>query len=163
MKKVTRRTKPKATKTRLPKQPKATKMPKTPKAPKVPKKVVDTLLKAASGITGAASKAIKNFAANLGSMKIDKLQAADQMEELGELLEDVAKALGTSITKADEAKTAKGTYDSKVNLLLEKLRGFTHPKALPLFDQHQAEADLVDMTTRDQTAGDTTTDVARQL
>lgn len=136
----------KRAKTTAPKKAKALKAPKTT----APKKVSDGLRKAAAAITGAASKAVKNFAASLGSMKIDKAQAPEQMEELGTLLEDVAKAKATADAKADEAKTAKGTYESKVNLLLEKLRGFTHPKALPLFDQTQAESDLIDMTTRDQ-------------
>lgn len=131
---------------------------RSPKAPKslkgkTTKKVSDGLRKAAAAITGAASKAVKNFAASLGSMKIDKALAADQMEELGTLLEDVAAAKVTADTKAEDAKTAKGTYESKVNLLLEKLRGFTHPKALPLFDAVQREADLVDMTTKDRPVG----------
>ncbi len=123
-----------------------TKAPKAPKT-KAPTKKVGKIAAKAAKIGGAVTKAVTNFAASLGAMKVDPDLAADQMEELGTLLEDVAKAKVVADEKASDAKTAKGTYESKVNLLLEKLRGFTHPKALPLFDTAQAEKDLVDMTT----------------
>jgi hypothetical protein len=105
------------------------------------KKVVAKVAKTAAVIGGAVAKAVKNFAVNLGAMKIDKVAAADQMEELGELLEEVAKAKGVADEKAEAAKTAKSTYESKVNLFMEKVRGFTHPKSLPLFDAAQRETD----------------------
>lgn len=66
---------------------------------------------------------------------IDEGLAAGQLRELAELQADVNKATTAYNVKKDAAKVAKDTVDSKTNLLLEKLRMFTHPTALPLFDQ----------------------------
>lgn len=109
--------------------------------PRAVRQTVTKVREVANRVGGSVAKAVKNFSANLGAMKIDKGAAPDQLEELGTLLEDVAGAKATADEKAETAKTAKATYESKVNLLLEKLRGFTHPKALPLFDGPAREAD----------------------
>jgi Sec-independent protein translocase protein TatA len=101
--------------------------------------------KQAREIGGAVGKAVGNFAKSLGEMKVDHVRAGDQMEELGTLLEDLAKAKTSADEKAEAAKTAKATVESKTNLLLEKMRGFTHPKSLPLFEAAEREADQKNM------------------
>ena len=123
----------------------------TPKKATQKKKTVKAVTAKAAKLGGAVSKAVKAFSTNLGAMNVSMDDAPAQMMELGELLEDVAKAKDTADSKAADAKTAKATYESKVNLLLEKLRGFTHPKALPLFDATEREQDLKGMQAADET------------
>jgi hypothetical protein len=114
-------------------------------AKRVVKKVVTKVSKAAREVGGAVGKAVATFAKSLGEMKIDDKAAADQMHEIGTMLEDVARAKGMADDKAEASKLAKQSYESKVNLFMEKVRGFTHPKSLPLFDAAEREADQKDM------------------
>lgn len=101
--------------------------------------------KQAAAIGGAVQKAVGNFAKSLGEMKIDPAQAAEQLEKIGMVLEDVAKAKNNADEKKEAAKTAQATFESKVNLMCETVRGFTHPKSLPLFDAGAREADQRNM------------------
>lgn len=121
---------------------------------KAPKKATAAVQRQAKDLGGAVGKAVANFAKSLGEMKIDDDAAADQMHEIGDALEDVAKAKMIADDKAETAKTAKATYESKVNLFMEKVRGFTHPKSLPLFDAPAAEKDRQQMLDAADKGGD---------
>lgn len=82
----------------------------------------------------------------LGDVKIDRELAPQQLSELADCYEEITRRQAAFNEKADEAKTAKKSLESATNLLLEKVRAFTHPKPLPLFDHEQAEDDLGAMT-----------------
>jgi hypothetical protein len=97
-------------------------------------------------------EAMRRAVEALGDLKIDDELAPRQMAELAELLEDITKRRAAFNLKNDEAKTAKKSLESVTELLLEKLKSFTHPAPLPLFDTEQAEDDLEDML--DASAGD---------
>ena len=81
----------------------------------------------------------------LGAVKIEDDLAPHQMLELAECFEDITRRRAAFNQKADEAKTAKKSLESATELLLEKVRSFTHPKALPLFDAAEREQDQDDM------------------
>jgi len=69
------------------------------------------------------------------------LEASEQLRELAICYDDVADAQAKYELKADAAKTAKKTLEAATNALLEKVREFTHPTALPLFDAEERERD----------------------
>lgn len=81
----------------------------------------------------------------LGDITIDNELAPKQLRELADVYEDVARAQAAFNAKADAAKIAKKALESVTALLLEKVRSFTHPAPLPLFDHQQAEDDRDDM------------------
>lgn len=81
----------------------------------------------------------------LGDITIDNELAPKQLRELADCYEDVTSAQAAFNAKSEAAKVAKKSLESVTNLLLEKVRSFTHPIALPLFDQAQAESDHEDM------------------
>lgn len=66
---------------------------------------------------------------------IDADLAAAQLEELANLHADVLRAAHIAEEKKEAASTAKKTVESKTGLLMDRLRAFTHPPSLPLFDQ----------------------------
>jgi len=90
-------------------------------------------------------EAMRRAVEELGEVVIDEQLAAAHLRELAECYEQVTKEQAAYNQKAEVAKTAKKSLESATNLLLEKVRMFTHPEALPLFDQAQAEADRAEM------------------
>lgn len=90
-------------------------------------------------------EAMRRAVEALGGMKIDDELASSQLQQLGTLYEDVAKRQAAFTARADEAKTAKKSLDAATESLLERLKAFTHPTPLPLFDAAQAEDDRDDM------------------
>lgn len=119
---------------------------KVTKKKSTPKKKIARIVTKAAKVGSAVTKAVKEFTASLGPKKVDGAKAEAQMNTLADLLEDVATAKAKADEKAADAKTAKGTYESKVNLFLERVRTFTHPKALPLFDAADEDRALLAMT-----------------
>lgn len=81
----------------------------------------------------------------LGDVKIDNDLAPSQLAQLGECYEDVTRRQAAFDAKSEEAKTAKKSLESATELLLEKVRSFTHPSPLPLFDNVEREDDLTAM------------------
>lgn len=81
----------------------------------------------------------------LGEVVIDDGLASAQLRELAELYERVTAEQTAFDEKAEAAKVAKKSVESATNLLLERVRAFTHAAPLPLFDQQQAEQDRSDM------------------
>lgn len=81
----------------------------------------------------------------LGDVKIDPELAVSQLRQLSDCFEEVTRRKAAYEAKAEESKTAKKSLESATELLLEKVRSFTHPTALPLFDQAEAEEDRSDM------------------
>lgn len=77
----------------------------------------------------------------LGDVVIDDTLAPEQMRLLAQCYEDVARARTAYEAKKEAAKVAKLELEIKTDFLLEKVRLFTHPTALPLFDLQKAEAD----------------------
>ncbi len=90
-------------------------------------------------------EAMRRAVEELGDVKIDDDLAPHQMHELAECYEDVTRRRAAFNEKNDDAKTAKKSLESATDLLLEKVREFTHPKSLPLFDQVEREGDHADM------------------
>jgi len=91
-------------------------------------------------------EAMRQAVAALGDVVIDESLAASHLRELAESYEQVTREQAAYDQKSEAAKIAKKSLESATELLLEKVRLFTHPKAMPLFDQQQAEADLQAMT-----------------
>jgi len=91
-------------------------------------------------------EAMRRAVEELGPVTIDASLSASQLRQLADCYEDVVRRKAAFNEKADEAKTAKKSLESATELLLEKVRSFTHPSPLPLFDQTQAESDVDDMT-----------------
>jgi hypothetical protein len=87
-------------------------------------------------------EAMRRAVENLGEVVIDETMAPAQLRELAECFEQVTREQAAFDAKSEEAKTAKKALESATNLLLEKVRTFTHPTPMPLFDQQQAEEDL---------------------
>lgn len=81
----------------------------------------------------------------LGDVNVDKDLAPSQMAQLGECYEEWTRRQAAFDAKSEEAKTAKKSLESATELLLEKVRSFTHPSPLPLFDQKEAEDDRAEM------------------
>jgi hypothetical protein len=81
----------------------------------------------------------------LGERVIDNDLAPQQLAELGGVLEDITRRRAAFDAKNEEAKTAKKSLESALDLLVEKVRSFTHPIALPLFDNQEREKDLAEM------------------
>lgn len=81
----------------------------------------------------------------LGDVKVDNDLAPSQMAQLGECYEEVTRRQAAFDAKSEEAKTAKKSLESATELLLEKVRSFTHPSPLPLFDHEQEEEDRSNM------------------
>ena len=90
-------------------------------------------------------EAMRRAVEALGDVNIDPGLAPTQMMELGECYEEVARRQAAYDARAEELKTAKKGLDAATELLLEKVRTFTHPAPLPLFDQAEREADHDDM------------------
>lgn len=91
-------------------------------------------------------EAMRRAVEALGEVVIDEQLAPGQLRQLAECFEDVTRMQAAFIARSEEAKTAKKALDSATNLLLEKVRMFTHTAPLPLFDHERAEADHAAMT-----------------
>lgn len=89
----------------------------------------------------SVGEAMRRAVEELGEITIDRDLAAGQLRELAELHEEITRRKAAYDLRAEEAKIAKQSLESAKDLLLEKLRTFTHPTPLPLFDQAQREAD----------------------
>lgn len=87
-------------------------------------------------------EAMRRAVEELGDVKIDDDLAPSQLRQLADCYEDVTRRQAAFNAKSEEAKTAKKSLESATDLLLEKVRAFTHPSPLPLFDQASAESDL---------------------
>lgn len=94
----------------------------------------------------SVGEAMRRAVEQLGPVTIDAQLAAAQMEELAVCYDEIAKRQAAYDAKSEEAKTAKKSLESAENLLLERVREFTHAASLPLFDETQAEDDLDNMT-----------------
>ena len=90
-------------------------------------------------------EAMRRAVEQLGEVVIDDKLAASQLRELAECYEEIARDQAAFTAKSEAAKIAKKSLDASTNVLLEKLRAFTHPTPLPLFDGVQAEQDERDM------------------
>lgn len=77
----------------------------------------------------------------LGDVTVDDAVAGEQLRQLAELYENVAREQAAYDRRSEDAKTAKKALESAQNLLMEQVRAFTHAKALPLFDRKEAEQD----------------------
>lgn len=86
-------------------------------------------------------EAMRRAVEALGEQKVDPNLAPIQMLELADAYEQVTRMQAAFDARSEEAKTAKKSLESATNLLLEKVRSFTHPAPLPLFDGQQREAD----------------------
>lgn len=90
-------------------------------------------------------EAIRLAIEELGDVKIDDALAPEQMRQLAECYENVVRNQAEYARRADAAKVAKKAVESSTELLLERVKAFTHPVPLPLFDAQQAEADRAAM------------------
>lgn len=86
-------------------------------------------------------EAMRRAVEELGEVVVDDQLAPQQMRELGDCLENVTRMQAAYDARAEEAKTAKKSLESAQNLLIEKVRLFTHPAPLPLFDGKEREQD----------------------
>lgn len=93
----------------------------------------------------SAGEAIRKALDALGDVQVEDTLAPHQMRELGGLYEDVAKETASYNLKAEAAKIAKKALDVAVLALLNRVKDFTHPSPMPLFDAPQAEADQAAM------------------
>lgn len=90
-------------------------------------------------------EAMRRAVETLGAAKVDPGLALFQLLELGKCYEEVARRQAAYEARAEDAKTAKKSLEGARELLLGKVRLFTHPTSLPLFDTAEAEADRTDM------------------
>lgn len=95
--------------------------------------------------TVPVGEAIRRAVEELGDVVISDELAPGQLRQLGDAYEEVAKRAAEYAAKSEAAKIAKKSYDSAVEFLLERVKAFTHPAPLPLFDTQQAEDDERDM------------------
>lgn len=86
-------------------------------------------------------EAMRRAVEELGEVVIDDQLAPQQMRELGECLENVTRMQAAFDARSEDAKTAKKSLESAQNLLIEKVKQFTHPAPLPLFDGKEREKD----------------------
>lgn len=90
-------------------------------------------------------EAMRRAVEALGEARVDAGLAPTQLLELSECYEQVVRMQAAFDARSEEAKTAKKSLESAQALLLEKVRAFTHPAPLPLFDGKQREADQTAM------------------
>lgn len=95
--------------------------------------------------TITVGEAMRRAVESLGSVTISDELAPQQLRELGTLYEEVASRQAAYDAKAEEAKTAKKSLEVAQEMLLSRVKEFTHPSPLPLFDTTQAEGDLAAM------------------
>ena len=86
-------------------------------------------------------EAMRKAVEALGDVEIDSALAPTQMLELAECYDQVVRMQAAFDARSEDAKTAKKSLDSAQNLLLDRVKQFTHPAPLPLFDGPQREKD----------------------
>lgn len=86
-------------------------------------------------------EAMRRAVEALGPVVIDQDKAVEQLRELADCHDHVTREQAAYFQKAEDAKIAKKALESATNLLLEKVRAFTHATPLPLFDHPQSDAD----------------------
>lgn len=91
------------------------------------------------------AEAMRRAVEALGEVVVDDTLAADQLRQLADYYEEVTRAQAAFAQRSEAAKIAKKSLESATEMLLERVRAFTHPVALPLFDQVQAEDDQAAM------------------
>lgn len=102
----------------------------------------------------SVGEAMRRAVEALGDVTVNDDLAGQQMRQLAELYENVAKEQAAYDKRAEAAKVAKKALESAQNLLMEQVRAFTHANPLPLFDRQQAEEDRQRMEAGDVMAGD---------
>lgn len=90
-------------------------------------------------------EAMRQAVEALCDVKIDHELAPQQLAELAGCYEEITRRQAAFHEKNEDAKTAKKSLESATELLLEKVRTFTHLAPLPLFDHVEAEADRQQM------------------
>jgi hypothetical protein len=95
------------------------------------------------------AQAMREAVDALGDVQIDPDLAPSQLRQLSDAYENVTKAKAAFNAKNDDAKVAKKALESATDFLLERVKAFTHPAALPLFDTKQAESDEAAMVAGD--------------
>ena len=96
---------------------------------------------AAPAASATVGEAMRLAVEALGDVAVDAQLAPGQLRELGTCYEEIARRHAAFDAKAEEAKTAKKSLELAQELLLERVKAFTHPAPLPLFDAVEAEAD----------------------
>lgn len=94
-------------------------------------------------------EAMRRAVEELGEVQIDKELAPEQLRQLADSYDEVARAKAAFSVKAEDAKIAKKSLDCATELLLDMVKEFTHPTPLPLFDSAQEEGDrqaMIDAT-----------------
>lgn len=97
----------------------------------------------------SVGEAMRQAVEALGDVQIDETLAPSQLRQLAEAYEEVAKTLAAFNAKNDAAKVAKKAHDIAIEFLLERVKSFTHPSPLPLFDEAREEADRAAMVQTD--------------
>jgi hypothetical protein len=90
-------------------------------------------------------EAMRRAVEALGETTVDAALAPTQMLELSDCYEQVVRMQAAFDARSEDAKTAKKSLESAQGLLLEKVRLFTHPAPLPLFDGKEREKDQQQM------------------
>lgn len=90
-------------------------------------------------------EAMRRAVEELGEVIVDDQLAPAQLRELGVCCEEIVRRQAAFDAKSEEAKTAKKSLESAQELLLERVKAFTHPTPLPIFDAVEREADQTDM------------------
>ena len=107
---------------------------------------------AAPAETVPIGEAMRRAVEQLGEVVIDDKLAASQLRELAECYDEIARDHAAFSAKSEAAKIAKKSLDASTNVLLEKVRAFTHPTPLPLFDGPKWSK--VEQDERDMLAGE---------
>lgn len=97
-------------------------------------------------------EAMRRAVEELGDVVIDSTLAPQQMAELAVAFEQVTREKAAFTAKNEAAKIAKKALDAATDFLLERVKEFTHPTPLPLFDAAEREADhstMLDAATGD--------------
>lgn len=92
-----------------------------------------------------AGEAMRRAVAELGDLQVDNDLAPGQLQQIGQMVEEVERAKAEYANKLEAAKVAKKTLEGAETMLQKFCREVTHPKAMPLFDQKAAEDDLTKM------------------
>lgn len=98
--------------------------------------------------TKTVGEAMRLAVKELGPVVIDEGAAVGQMRQLADYYDRVAEERAAYNAKADAARIAKKSLESAVELLLERVKAFTHGPSLPLFDAAEREQNLEDMVDR---------------
>lgn len=93
----------------------------------------------------AIGEAVRRAIEDLGDTIIDESLAPSQLRELAGCLEHIVEEQTRYDKKSEEAKVAKKSLESAQAFLIERVKAFTHPTPMPLFDKVQAEEDEKDM------------------